>query len=55
MPTFASLCEGADERLFYTRSPMTRDIFYIHSCHHGVTDTIRFGNECMTLNFLIVH
>jgi len=37
------------------RSPTTQATFYIHSYQHGAIDITRFGNERMTLNFLIAH
>jgi len=50
--TFASLCDEADERLFY-QVTYNRPTFYIHFYHHGATYITRFDNERMTLNFLI--
>ena len=38
-----------------TGSPATQATFYIHCYHHGAIDITRFGNERMTLNFLIGH
>jgi len=38
-----------------TGSPTTHANFYIHFYHHGTIDITRFGNEGMTLNFLITH